>query len=185
MSKLVQLVYISRSNLPAKVGTEFIQPEVSQILSKSRRNNRVKQIVGALYFGNGFFFQCIEGEEKSILELYEIIKADPRHSDLRIVSIKPISQRSFGEWEMKYVPAENDIQKLINSFGMTAFDPYRFDESMNNKMLQLLLAGSNLNDNVASSINPATNQMKSYKLWKLTTFVLLILLALDLGQKFM
>jgi hypothetical protein len=185
MSKLVQLVYISRSNLPATDRTEFIQPEVSQILSKSRRNNRTKQIVGALYFGNNFFFQCIEGEEHKILELYEILKTDTRHNDLRIVSLKPISQRSFGVWEMKYVPAENDVQKLLSSFGMTVFDPYRFDESMNNKMLQLLLAGSNLNDTSEASIQTAPNQINSCKLWKLTTFALLVLLALDLSQKFM
>jgi hypothetical protein len=185
MSNLVQLIYISRSNLPATDKTEFIQPEVSQILSKSRRNNRTKQIVGALYFGNNFFFQCLEGEQKKILELYEVLKTDSRHSDLRIVSIKPIIQRSFGEWEMKYVPAENDVQKLLNSFGMTAFDPYLFDESMNNKMLQLLLGGSNLKDNVESSIQTAPSQNQSFNFWKLATFILLALLALDLFQKFL
>jgi len=185
MSKLVQLVYISRSNLPSTAGTEFIKPEVAQILSKSRRNNRTKQIVGALYFGNDFFFQCIEGEEKKILDLYEVIKTDPRHTDLRIVSLKPISQRSFGEWEMKYVPAEKDIQKLLGSFGMKSFDPYRFDESMNNKMLQLLLAGSNLNNEVEQAILAAPKQINSCKFWKLTTFALLILLVLDLSKKFM
>jgi hypothetical protein len=165
-----------------KVGTAFIQPEVSQILSISRRNNRARQIVGALYFGNDFFFQCIEGEEKNILALYEVLNTDPRHTDLRIVSIKPITQRSFGEWEMKYVPAENDIQKLLNSFGMKTFDPYRFDESMNNKMLQLLLAGPNLKDDIEPSIHTAPQQLK---FWKLATFSLLALLALDLGQRFL
>ncbi len=185
MSKLVQLVYFSRSNIRLTVGSSFIQPEISHILGISRRNNRARQIVGALYFGNDFFFQCIEGEEKNILALYEVLKTDPRHVDLRIVSIKPITQRSFGEWEMKYVPAENDVQKLISSFGMKTFDPYRFDDSMNQKMLQLLLAGPNWKDDVESTIPASRKPMQSDKFWKVATFSLLALLIFELGQKFL
>jgi hypothetical protein len=82
VSKLIQLVYISRSNLAALSNNHNIHPQVSQILGKSRRNNRAKKIVGALYFGNGYFFQCLEGEESDLLALYETMHADTRHTDL-------------------------------------------------------------------------------------------------------
>jgi hypothetical protein len=52
-------------------------------------------------------------------------------------------------------------------------------------MLQLLLAGSNLNDTSDASIQTAPKQIHSCKLWKLTAFALLVLLVLDLSQKFM
>lgn len=55
MSELVQMVYISRANIPVSSSSGEIGPEVSKILRKSRINNRAKNIVGALYFGNGYF----------------------------------------------------------------------------------------------------------------------------------
>lgn len=65
MSKLVQLVYISRSNLPEMGRNDIIAPQVAHILSKSRRNNRTKHIVGALYYGNGFFTSAWKGKRRT------------------------------------------------------------------------------------------------------------------------
>lgn len=184
MSKLVQLVYISRSNLPEMGRNHIIAPQVAQILSKSRRNNRNKHIVGALYYGNGFFYQCLEGEEKDLLALYETLKADPRHTDLLIVSFRPIDRKSFGEWEMKYVPAEKDINRMLSGFGMSKFDPYRFDEQMNKQMLQLLLRGSELaQDEFASGDQAMPAQKCACREWKLVTLALAALLCAGLVRQ--
>ncbi len=181
MSKLVQLVYISRSNLPEMGRNDIIAPQVAQILSKSRRNNRARRIVGALYYGNGYFYQCLEGEEKDLLALYETLKADSRHTDLLIVSFTPIEQKSFGEWEMKYVPAEKDINRMLSAFGMSKFDPYRFDERMNKQMLQLLLRGSELAQNeIALGDQAVPVQKCACREWKLATLVLAVLLCAGL-----
>lgn len=181
MSKLVQLVYISRSNLPEMGRNDIIAPQVAQILSKSRRNNRARRIVGALYYGNGFFYQCLEGEEKDLLALYETLKTDPRHTDLLIVSFKPIEQKSFGEWEMKYVPAEKDINRMLSAFGMSKFDPYRFDERMNKRMLQLLLREPEFaQDEIALDDQAVPAQKCACHEWKLATLVLAILLCAGL-----
>jgi hypothetical protein len=174
MSKLVQMVYISRATFPATSHGGEIVPEVSKILRKSRINNREKNIVGALYFGNGFFFQCLEGDEKELLALYETLKNDPRHNDLRIISMKPIDARSFGEWEMKYLPAEAEVQKLLRSFGMAAFDPYRFDEAMTVKMLGMLANGPDLQEELQ------VTEPDSCAVWKLSTAVLALLLFADI-----
>jgi hypothetical protein len=178
MGKLFQLVYSSRSNLPEMGRSDIVAPQVAQILSKSRRNNRAKDIVGALYYGNGFFYQCLEGEEKDLLALYEILKTDARHTDLFIVSFKPIERKSFGKWEMKYVPAEKDINQMLNTFGLTKFDPYRFDERMNKQMLQLLLRGSELA--LEESDQAASVQKCACTEWKLATLALAVLLCADL-----
>ncbi|MGV8933371.1 MAG: BLUF domain-containing protein [Gallionellaceae bacterium] len=179
MSKLVQMVYISRAAFPATSDGGEIVPEVSKILRKSRINNRAKNIVGALYFGNGFFFQCLEGDEEDLLALYETLKKDPRHNDLRTISMKPINARSFGEWEMKYLPAEAEVQKLLRSFGMTVFDPYRFDEAMTAKMLSMLASGPDLQLQEYALQNDRVACMT----WKLSTAVLAILLLADLAWR--
>lgn len=179
MNKLVQLVYISRSQQRGAGRGDVIAPQVAQILVKSRRNNRAKGIVGALYFGNGFFYQCLEGEEQDLLALYETLKTDIRHSDLHIVSLKPIEQKSFGKWEMKYVPAEKDVSQMLSKFGMPQFDPYRFDERMHKEMLRLLLNVPILNsEEEALDEYPASSQKCACKEWKLATLVLAALLCI-------
>jgi hypothetical protein len=144
MSDLIQLVYISRGAFRATEASGGVVPEVSKILQVSRRNNRARNIVGALYYGNGFFFQCLEGAEQTLMSLLETLKADPRHTNLRVVCKKPVTERSFGSWEMKYLPTERDVQALVRSFGMKAFDPFAFNETQTSQMLDMLAGGANL-----------------------------------------
>lgn len=183
MSKLVQMVYISRANIPSAANGAEVGPEVSRILRKSRINNRAKNIVGALYFGNGYFFQCLEGEENTLMALYETLKKDPRHTDLRIISMTPISTRSFDEWEMKYLPAEQDVNKLLRSFGMSAFEPYRFDEAMTAKMLNLLLTGSNLDLADKGGDDTAESDLNNCSAWKFSAIALAMLLCADVAWR--
>jgi hypothetical protein len=186
MSNLIQLVYASRSNLPVLDEHNTIPLYVSQILSKSRHNNRNRKLVGALYFGNGYFYQCLEGEEKDVLDLLETLKSDQRHKDLLVISSKQIAKRSFGNWEMKYVPAEKEIQELIKSFGMKSFNPYLFDEKINSKMLQLLQEGANLaQQDQNSPQNGGTSIFKNYTFWKFATAALVLLLCADLIRQYL
>lgn len=182
MSKLVQMVYISRASIPVTSNGGEVGPEVSKILRKSRINNRAKNMVGALYFGNGYFFQCLEGDESTLKTLYETLKKDTRHTDLKIISMKPIDTRSFGAWEMKYLPAEQDVSNLLRSFGMSAFDPYRFDEVMTANMLNLLVKGSNLkmDDLVDDTVGSGFNSCSA---WKFSSMVLAMLLCVDIAWR--
>jgi len=183
MSKLVQMVYISRANIPVSSHSGEIGPEVSKILRKSRSNNRAKNIVGALYFGNGYFFQCLEGDENVLMALYETLKKDTRHTDLRIISMKPISERSFGDWEMKYLPAEQDVKNLLRSFGMSAFEPYRFDEEMTEKMLKLLVNGPNLSLTEQGHGDAVVLERCACTAWKFGTLALAMLLCGDMAWR--
>ena len=140
MKTLVQIIYISRStSAPVQPG-KGVDPFVARILAKSRSNNRKNGLVGVLYFGDGCFFQCLEGEEEAVDTLYAKLLRDPRHQDLKIISRKAISERSFGDWSMKYVPVERAMTKLLQSSGIHAFDPYRFDQAMTQQVINLLLS---------------------------------------------
>ncbi|CDS53478.1 hypothetical protein [Polaromonas sp. CG9_12] len=90
---------------------------MGRILLKSRINNRNNGLTGVLYFGDGCFFQCIEGEEEAVLSLLRKIKNDSRHSDITVRSRKLIKERSFGSWEMKFVAIEESMKELLESRG--------------------------------------------------------------------
>ena len=188
MSDLIQLVYISRAAFQTVPRNDVIAPEVSKILRVSRRNNRAKQIVGALYFGNGFFFQCLEGSEPALMALYETLKTDPRHRDLRILSKRAITERSFGNWEMKYLPPEQDVNRLMQSFGMSSFDPYQFNESKTAKMLDMLASGSNLQLDEAAPAQPSPKLVTKAGVSGIRVVIavlLVLLLAALLAQRFL
>ncbi len=141
MSDLVQIVYVSRSTfttMPAELG---IEPSVARILAQSRINNSRRGLVGALYFGDGCFFQCLEGRTADVERLYAALLQDPRHTDLKVLTRRPIERTSFATWAMKYVPLDTDMKALLRELGLQTFDPYRFDESAMTRVLDMLGTG--------------------------------------------
>jgi hypothetical protein len=128
MSQLIRLVYASQSNSPARLGS--VDPVVGSILSQSRRNNSRDQIGGVLYYGDGFFFQCLEGERSQVEAVYERIRGDMRHREPRILRLQSVNCRMFSEWSMKYVPAEQDVRSFLELKGIEAFNPYNFSENL-------------------------------------------------------
>ena len=138
MPQLIRIIYISRSTFTPSRSNSGIEPNVGRILAKSRINNRRNGLVGVLYFGDGCFFQCLEGEQLAIDILYARLQSDARHKDIKLLSREPISALSYADWAMKFVPLEKEMTRLLNEGGLKSFDPYRFDTAMVHKVMNLL-----------------------------------------------
>lgn len=138
MPQLTRIIYISRSTFRSTKSNAVIEPNVGRILTQSRINNQRNGLVGVLYFGDGCFFQCLEGEQSAVDRLYARLQADERHKDIKLISQENISALSYGEWAMKFVPIERDMTRLLKEGGFTSFDPYRFDNAMVQKVMNLL-----------------------------------------------
>jgi len=156
MERLIQIIYVSKSSFTPTLNSFAIQPNIASILAKSRINNRKNGLVGVLYFGDGCFFQCLEGEEFKVNELYAKLKQDSRHKDLMLISTKLITSLSFTNWSMKYVPLEAKLNNELKANGYSSFDPYKFDVEMTTKVLKLLQSSSNV-DNVENGEAVADN----------------------------
>ncbi|HEY9268920.1 MAG TPA: BLUF domain-containing protein [Methylotenera sp.] len=139
MQKLVQIIYISRSTFENTDAVNKIEPNVVRILAKSRTNNRRNGLVGVLYFGDGAFFQCLEGDEDTVNTLFAKIEKDPRHKDVRLISKKHVSRLSFPDWAMKYALLDEKMGKFLKENGYQSFDPYVFRPEMTQKILNLLV----------------------------------------------
>lgn len=162
MKKLLQIIYISRSTFESKETISKIEPNVARILAKSRINNRINGLVGVLYFGDGIFFQCLEGEEQTVNNLLAKLEADRRHKDLKVISKKYIEKLSFGEWAMKFAPLDEQIKQFLKENNFQKFDPYQFSGEIINKFLNLLLNVNDTSENVlpSTSININTLDQK-------------------------
>lgn len=83
--------------------------EMDEILRDARAFNSANGITGCLIYNSGTFIQILEGRKKIVLQLYEKIKDDNRHTDTRIFSEDKISERTFPGWGMAYFPIEENL----------------------------------------------------------------------------
>ena len=119
MPDLIQITYASRSTFAAAAGHRNIESNVARILAKARANNRRDGLAGVLYFGNGYFFQCLEGKAGAVEALLARLLADPRHAGLQVLTRKRITERTFEDWSMKYVPVEQALVDLPPALAAT------------------------------------------------------------------
>jgi len=82
--------------------------ELDRIFRTSARWNGTNGIVGALACSGQTFVQVLEGRKDRVAELLERLRADPRHSDLRILARWPIVAPMFDDWSM----AKADLRSL-------------------------------------------------------------------------
>lgn len=90
---LVQLLYVSRSNLPD--APEDAETEVTRILSSAYLNNRQRGVTGILFHCGPHFAQILEGPEKGVQGAMSLIERDNRHRDIRILFKKQIEEPSL------------------------------------------------------------------------------------------
>lgn len=160
MQKLVQIIYISRSTFENTDAVNKIEPNVVRILAKSRVNNRKNGLVGVLYFGDGAFFQCLEGEEEAVNTLFSKIENDPRHKDVKLISKKYVSKLSFPDWAMKYAPLDEKMRNFMQEHQYQKFDPYAFSPEMTHKMLGVLIDAYDPTVEIdTNQYTPATTQI--------------------------
>ena len=139
MNNLIRLIYVSTTTNPVDPSKKGVQTDIGRILMQSRKNNPRQNIGGVLYFRNNYFLQCLEGEEQAVKDVYNKLSLDPRHSRVRIVSVKRVDRRHFSDWSMKYVANEENISRLLKLHGYRDFVPYEFDEEMFERLLGLFV----------------------------------------------
>jgi hypothetical protein len=101
VSSLCRIVYCSRSLL--KGSRSDIEVQIRQILATARTRNPEAGLTGALTFNESCFAQVLEGADDDLALLYEKIRRDPRHTDVKILMQDNPTRRLFPSWSMAYV----------------------------------------------------------------------------------
>lgn len=109
MNHLYQLVY-SSTRTPS-----CTEEQIQNILKSCERNNAGKNITGVLLHSDNNFVQYLEGD-KDIIKLYDLIKDDPRHTRVVLLSYGPLKERVFPSWHMGYKNiSRNEIELITKS----------------------------------------------------------------------
>jgi hypothetical protein len=155
---LIRLAYASEATFSASPLEQGVEPHVARILMASRKNNPRRGLVGGLYYGDNRFFQYLEGEEQAVYDLYETIKRDERHRNVKLLIDEPASERTFSNWSMKYVPTAEDVVGFLEKQKMKDFNPYAFDRDMCEEMIKLIRESSHDDKLVNYSAESRPNQ---------------------------
>lgn len=96
-SRVHHILYRSRATHP------FSADELTELVAHSRPYNTYRDITGLLCYSDGHFVQLLEGPESSVLELYALIRQDPRHEQIETLSDTAGPTRWFADWRMALV----------------------------------------------------------------------------------
>ena len=109
---------------------------LEKIIATAKHHNPIFGITGLLVFGSGIFFQWLEGPRDNVTSLFEIISADPRHSNVVLLTKEDeFRERLFPNWDMELVAAE-DISAVLEDAMHETSDPKQKNTLFN--MLQEL-----------------------------------------------
>lgn len=107
---IFQLVY--ESTPYCKITTDVL----TEILTKSQYKNLRLNLTGLLVFHHGKFIQLLEGDEQDVRELFDIIKQDARHQDVKILFETNSSNRAMPSWVMGFA-SSSKIETRLSSEG--------------------------------------------------------------------
>ncbi|TGE20756.1 BLUF domain-containing protein [Hymenobacter aquaticus] len=93
---LFHLCYQSRAT------PELDEEGLLALLVQSRTYNRQHAITGVLLYSENRFVQVLEGDEATVLALFERIRRDNRHTEVTLLTQESLTQRMFPDWSMGF-----------------------------------------------------------------------------------
>ncbi len=115
---LCQLVYVSHITSTGLASASTL----NDIAEVAIERNQADNITGILCYGNGYFFQCVEGSEQALTDLKNRLLVDDRHKDLKILDFSTIAERRFAGWSLRSITLE---RWMINEPKLKSFIPFK------------------------------------------------------------
>lgn len=134
VTNLYQLIYISRITSTALSGASTL----NDIAEVSIHNNKTSHITGILCYGNGYFFQCVEGSEQALTNLKNQLLMDDRHKDMQLLDFSVIDERRFSGWSLRSIVLERWMISDARIKKLLPFKPYDWKEGEWQQFLDVL-----------------------------------------------
>ena len=131
---LYQFIYISRVTSIGLSGASTL----NDIAEVSIAHNKAENISGILCYGNGYFFQYIEGTEQALTNLKNRILKDNRHKDIQTLAFSAITERRFTGWSLRSIILERWMLEDPKVKEFLPFKPYEWASNDWVKFLEIL-----------------------------------------------
>lgn len=96
------LVYTSRATTPVTAHS------LRCLAKQSADMNATRGVTGLLLYGSGYYFQVLEGNILTVVDLYEHISKDKRHADCKKLCEHERNKRLFPGWHMGQLNLDNE-----------------------------------------------------------------------------
>jgi hypothetical protein len=121
---LYRLVYYSRNQIRGDAA--ICNREIRRILQVSQSKNEKANITGALLYNAGSFAQVLEGPRGAIEATFGYIERDRRHSNVVLLGLDMVDQRSFESWSMAFAGADQIDGSRFGGIALgSCFDPIK------------------------------------------------------------
>ena len=90
------------------------EEDLSKLFSITQKYNTAGNITGILLYQSGKFLQVLEGEEDTLLNLYEKIEQDSRHNNIFVILKQKCKRRIFENYESRFsiVKSKEELQTI-------------------------------------------------------------------------
>ncbi len=133
MANLYAITYLSEAS------RDLLPQELDAILLDARLFNTSVDVTGVLFYGNGCFFQMIEGEEASVRKAFDRLSQASSHHMLRILCEGPIAGRFFESWHMGFVHAPTSAIQQLSQAAWEDAIPYTREDAEKSEGIGLLM----------------------------------------------
>jgi hypothetical protein len=76
--------------------------QLVELIEQIRPKNESLGLTGLLLYSGGNVIQTLEGTSHAVYGVFDAIRADARHGDVRIVDRRYVDARSFATWSMGF-----------------------------------------------------------------------------------
>ena len=76
--------------------------QLVELIEQIRPTNERLGVTGLLLYSGGTVVQTLEGPPDVVEGLLDVITADPRHTDVRVVDRREVPERAFATWSMGF-----------------------------------------------------------------------------------
>ncbi|MFW1850332.1 BLUF domain-containing protein [Acinetobacter guillouiae] len=102
-----------------------LKSDLIEILNTAVDFNSRNEITGVLYYGHGYFVQCLEGRRSKVDDLfYNQILKDPRHQNCEILYYEKCDVGLFKHWNMKFAPVNKRLGDFFLEHHLDDFNPF-------------------------------------------------------------
>jgi hypothetical protein len=117
------------------------QEALHAILRQCKAKNPAAGITGVLCYSEGIYLQVLEGGRSAVNALYNRIAADPRHTQVELMSYCEIGERRFASWSMGQVNLTRLNPSLLLKYSASAaLDPYAVSGGVSMALFEELVA---------------------------------------------
>ena len=120
MSNLSVIVYRSRALFA------LTDVDLFYLLAQARERNKATGLTGVMLYDRGHFFQWLEGSNQQLGRVWNAIRVDPRHSDIRVLADQQIPVRLFEGWCMQLAHRDRQHESIVEGFVVA--DPALLDD---------------------------------------------------------